>query len=383
VHGVSDMQQLGKSIAFLRDLNGDGVPDYVAGAPANGFSNPGNGHAVVISGADGSKLFEFDGAFDAQFGVTVENAGDVDGDGVDDVAVGARKDGNGAVYVYSGATHALVRTLSSSSTGSFFGNSLANLGDLDGDGVAELAVGAPYFDTNGVDLGLAVIYSGASGGVVAQWTGATAGGGFGSVVGDAGDVDGDGVRDLLVVAQGESSSGGVQGVLHVYSGAPCAPLLKLNLGAHTSGWNASGAGDVDGDGLDDVIVCNVEWPVHWDYTIGDYDNGGVWVYSSTTGKVLAFYKHYHHIAGGIGGVGDLDGDGFGDFAFGTGEFDSKFLVISGKTLTELMSGSGIVAAIRRGVDVNGDGVADIAVGMPDDWTAGVYAGIVKIFDPVQ
>src|SRR5262249_30286714 len=85
VHGVSDMQQIGRSIAFLGDVNGDGVPDYVAGGPATGFSNPGNGHAVVVSGADGSVLFEFVGATGAGFGTAVESAGDVDGDGVDDV----------------------------------------------------------------------------------------------------------------------------------------------------------------------------------------------------------------------------------------------------------------------------------------------------------
>src|SRR5262249_18461632 len=284
--GVSDMQQLGSSVAFLGDVNGDGVPDYVVGGPAHGFDNPGDGHAVVCSGADGSRLFQFAGGCGASFGVAVEDAGDGDGDGLDDVAVGAPLDGNGAVYVYSSATHALLRTLSSASTGSRFGSSLANLGDLDGDGVADLAVGAPNDGAGGSDLGLAVIYSSASGTVLAQRTGATSGGGFGSVVADAGDVDGDGMRDLLVVEQADATSGTVQGTLRIYSGATFLLLQQWSLGAHGGGWSANGAGDVDGDGLDDLIVSNVEWPMKWDYTIGDYDNGGGWVLSGASGRGL-------------------------------------------------------------------------------------------------
>jgi VCBS repeat protein/FG-GAP repeat protein len=338
---------------------------------------------LICSGADGSVLFDFVGAAGVEFGGAVASAGDIDGDGIDDVAIGAPADGNGTVSIHSGATGALLRVSSGATAGSRFGAALANLGDLDGDGVPELAVGAPKDASGGTQLGLAVIYSGANGGAIAQFSGATVGGGFGSVLDDAGDVDGDGIHDLLVVEQADTSSGPASGTLRIVSGATFATLQQWTLGAHGGGWIASGAGDVNGDGRADVIVGNKEWPIT---TIAPYisGTGGYWVLDGATGATL--YSNTKLLATGfaVASAGDVNGDGYGDFAFGLQDLVSKdqLRIRSGKDGTVLSKSSERPTLLRGGADLTSDGVGDLLFGNSNDSTNGYGAGAAKVFDPI-
>jgi hypothetical protein len=380
LHGVSLTPGLGQSISFLGDVNGDGVPDYVSGGWS--VQETDLGHVMVCSGADGSTLFDIGGAQHANFGWAVASAGDVDADGIDDFAVGAPSDHDGTVYLYSGATGALLRTVSSTSKGSQLGTSLANLGDLDGDGVADLAVGAPAFKTNGSPLGLAVIYSGATGSVLAQWTGASPNGYFGTVVGDAGDVDGDGLRDLLVVEEADATSGTASGTVRIFSTKTLLALQQWVLGPHAYDWNAAVAGDVNGDGTVDIIANNIKWP--WTYIPPyTYYVGGVWIIDGATGTQLVSLTNFFLLSNGICGAGDVDGDGFDDFVYSLDWPSSESRVISGKTGAVLVRAPGIAVSMRSGVDMNGDGVSELAVGVPSDSSVKGYgSGAAKIFDPV-
>jgi hypothetical protein len=385
-HGVCSIPEIGRSIAFLGDQDGDGVPDYVAGGPSNDFSSPpGTGHAMVFSGATGALLIDFVGAVRASFGAAVADAGDIDGDGVDDVAVGAPTPGTGNVYIYSGATHALLRKMPGASAASKFGTSLANLGDLDGDGVADLAVGAPDDKSGGTRLGLAVIYSGASGSVLAQWSGSSVGGGFGSVVADAGDVDRRGLHDLLVVEQYDSTSGSAQGMVRIYSGETFALLNTWSLGAATAGWTAANAGDVNGDQIPDVIFGNDQWPFHWISYPYVSATGGVWVLDGSTGGILDSYTNFKQTGWAVSAAGDVDGDGYADFAFSDWDLDVEIQVISGSSGLQLAKGktSSPATALHGGVDMNGDGVDDLLVGVAGDSTGGSSAGEAVTFDAVQ
>ncbi len=275
----------GFALARLPDVTGDGVDDLAVGAP--GEPGPGGdtpGGAYVLSGADGAIRWrvasptpdDFGG-----FGRAVGALGDVNGDGWADVFVselsgaglglhlysgrtGARLSslphvplslapladrtgdgvpdlvgGHGRVYVYDGATAVPFDTLSNpvDDLYSLFGWSVAEVGDLDGDGVAEIVVGAaleggPPEDPAAAGAGRAYVFSGATGAVRDTLSSPTPelsfGGRFGWAVAGGTDVSGDGVPDVAVGAPYEDAIGGnSQGNVHVYSGADGALLYTL------------------------------------------------------------------------------------------------------------------------------------------------------------
>jgi hypothetical protein len=141
----------GYQVGALGDADGDGMPDLAVGAPGEGTS----GRVYVFSGATSDTLYTLvhpTGSTQAAFGFAVVGAGDVDGDGRGDVIVGVEADGppnaptdlSGRAYVFSGADGVLGATLLSpnAESGGHFGNAVAALGDVDGDGRADVIVGA-------------------------------------------------------------------------------------------------------------------------------------------------------------------------------------------------------------------------------------------------
>ncbi len=258
--GTAPTDYFGADVAGPGDVDGDGVPDLLVGAPVIGFPasfvNPGS--ARLHSGSTGALLFTFPGPSPGtRFGSTVAGAGDTDGDGVPDLSAGTGPTitSSGQVGVFSGATGALLLTLPEPGSGTQFGRAIASAGDLDGDGSAELIVGAPRASPGGLFYaGTASVFSGATGLALFTFNGASALDTYGSAVGTGGDLNGDGVPDLLVGAESAdeamlANSG--SGAVRVFSGSSGNPLYSFFGGpsAEAVGSAVTALGDLNGDGI--------------------------------------------------------------------------------------------------------------------------------------
>lgn len=279
----------GTSVCGLADLDGDGRADLAVGAHAESTNGAAAGVAYVFSGSTGALLFSVRGAHAGdQLGFALADAGDLDGDGIDDLLVGARgDDGNGtnagAALLISGQTGLEIRRFEGSSAHDLFGSALCSLGDLDGDNLPELAIGARWNDAGGESAGSVHVFRGSDGGALYQLTGAKAGELFGSSVACAGDLNGDGLNDLLVGSPGSDQLGSNSGCVQAFSGATGAELFRWlgEVAGDALGVSVVGDADVDGDGTPDVVAGAVG------SDLGGMSSGAVQVFSGATGLRLA------------------------------------------------------------------------------------------------
>ncbi|MEK0448106.1 MAG: hypothetical protein RL088_374 [Verrucomicrobiota bacterium] len=377
IRGVAAGDRLGTSVSGAGDVNNDGVDDVLVGAPfADGIGAAyviygGAGIPLVVdagslTGADGFKIGG-DGA-GQQFGVSVSRIGDLDGDGFGDVVLGAPGDDSygtdsGAAYVvYGAASFPAVFDVGTVSSGiskimgdvdfDLLGASVASAGDVNKDGNADLVVGAPGVDSNGVDSGSAYVLfgsgsvpgfftaSGIGAGTGFEIRGAAAGNRAGSAVAGAGDLNGDSFGDVVVGAPNPDGSG-LAGTVAVVFGAITAPspiqISGLNgsngftisglSGSDRFGLSVSAAGDVNGDGISDLIAAAYKA----DTTAGAEAGAAYVVYGKTGTFASTFslsslngangFKITGAAAGELAGrsvsrAGDVDGDGIEDFLVG-------------------------------------------------------------------
>ena len=280
--------RFGRSVSGAGDVNGDGFDDLIVGAYGDDDNGSSSGSARVFSGVDGSVLHTFLGdAAGDYFGSSVSGAGDVNGDGFDDLIVGAFGDddngsNSGSARVFSGVDGSVLHTFLGDAAGDRFGRSVSEAGDVNGDGFDDLIVGAYGDDDNGSFSGSARVFSGVDGSVLHTFLGDATADFFGTSVSGAGDVNGDGFADLIVGADGDDDNGTYSGSARVFSGVD-GSVLHTFLGDAAGdrfGRSVSGAGDVNGDGFDDLIVG----------AYGDDDNGSssgsARVFSGVDGSVL-------------------------------------------------------------------------------------------------
>lgn len=257
-------------IIEIGDFDADGLSDALVALPwADGSAGPGAGRATVLSRLTGAPLLELDGeAGGDAFGASAALLGDWDGDGAPEFALGApwhdaggRRDA-GRAYVYAGAGGALLRTLDGESAYDGFGSAIAGPGDLDGDGAPELLVGAPSREgPQGWTNGKAYAFSRDRPAPLRAWIGGPDRELFGALLAGLPDRDGDGAPDLAVGAWRSPKEGGESVfAAEAISGATGLAIAELDGAPDPDwlGWTISGAGDLDGDGREDLIVASLD-----------------------------------------------------------------------------------------------------------------------------
>jgi len=333
----------------------------------------------------------FDVAY-GRFGTALATLGDVDGDGTPDLAIGATREGDGRVHVFSGATGAsLYRVWPTGLCDEFgcsFGAAIAAVPDTDGDGAPDLAVGSPGERVGGREFAGAVyLFSGATG--APRWRlgnpsptfNAEA---FGDEVAPAGDADGDGVWDVIGGTGGDDR-------LHVVSGATGA-IVRSETGTGTFGLTF--VGDTDEDGAPEVAVSAI--------LKQGGEQTGAFLYDAAAGAYRDTVAAPPEAIGSFGQqmspAGDVDGDGAADFVVGAPDAGRAPPVLGpgaayvysgapGALVHALQSPtpqSGTVGgrfgwSVAAGTDVNGDGVGDVAIGAPSEDGIASRDGQVHVF----
>ncbi|MCW6006409.1 FG-GAP-like repeat-containing protein [Micromonospora sp. CPCC 205371] len=326
--GDQSGERFGFAVSELSDIDGDGAREAIIGAPFHrDAAGTAAGHTDVVSGRTGALLYRFEGEAEDRHGYAMADAGDVDADGVADIVVGATGVSalacsdvprTGRAYVYSGADGALLLRVGGEAAGDQFGAAVAAAGDVDRDGRADLLIGAPCHDGRyGADAGRAYVVSGRTGGVLRVHDGRAAGDGFGWGTGALGDVTGDRRPDYVIGAK--DAGPGDRGLAYVYDGRHgwLRHTLAGNRQSAEFGWFfVASAGDVDRDGRNDVYVG--------DFCADDAAGGcstplgQAYVFSGHTGRLLHLFRGEQPGDGAGPGrsAGDVDRDGHADVVVG-------------------------------------------------------------------
>ena len=281
----------------------------------------------------------------ANFGTSVATAGDVNGDGYDEVIVGAPDYSNGqtvegAAFVYYGPVAGVSTTASwiaepnqPNALNSLFGTSVATAGDVNGDGYADVIIGAPGYSGTKSKEGAAFVYHGSlnEGLTTVNWTVESnhTDASLGWSVATAGDVNGDGFDDVIVGAPWYSNGQTNEGAAFVYHGSFNKGLTTVNWTVESNqegsffGISVSTAGDVDADGFDEVIV-GADW-----YDNGQEKEGAAFVYhgsasglKTTSGWMGESNQENGYYGGSVATAGDVNKDGHSDVLIGAPWYDA-------------------------------------------------------------
>lgn len=397
--------RFGDPVACAGDVNGDGFDDLVVGAwgtDSGGAVNSGRAYLLLGSaaGVNETPAWVRGGTSSgAQFGMSVSSAGDVNGDGYDDVLAGAGREGadqRGHAFLYLGGSAGLDTIPAWQSIGpssySWFGTCVAGVGDVNGDGYADFAVGAPNANVPAGNAGDVRVYYGSPAGPQPSPTvvpGELPGSWFGYSVACAGDVNRDGFDDMAVGAVYGSHPEMHEGLAYLFlgsaSGIATVPSWVTEADDSNATWGISvrRAGDLDADGYDDLALG----AHHFGSAEAQYPEGpgAALVYrGSATGlattplwfqkgpKILAHFGH------SVGCAGDVNGDGVSDLFVSTMTYtgtvvnEGRVQVFYGhagtgpSTVADWSYAPGVRVSLGQSVaadmDLNGDGAPDLAAG---------------------
>jgi hypothetical protein len=379
---------MGTCVAAIGDLNGDGIADVAVGSP--GFTNAFSGEGRVSvylgtpNGLPATPSFNlYGGATNAHLGSAIAG-GDVNGDGYSDLIMGIPDFSGIETNIEEGAIRVLYGhatpdsipdlTIESGQAGAHFGASVDIAGDVDGDGILDLVVGAPNYTNLNSNEGRAFLFAGRTAGLATapSWTvdGGSANANLGSAVAGAGDVNADGYSDVAVGAPGLNQVRIFQG-----SGTGLSSTSNPTL-TGTGGFGASiaSAGDVNGDGYADLIVGAPSF-------LSETQSGEAQAFLgsnsglSNTASWTIYGGSNDHLGHAVAGGGDLDGDGYSDIIVGrpgSGSMDGGVDIYLGSSTglpgTASMTigglGSSSDGSSLAMTDFNGDGFSDVIAGGP-------------------
>ncbi len=350
----------GWSVAGVGDVNKDGFDDVVVSAPWFTTANTSAGKIYLYygnaSGLSSTPSWTSSGDDNnrAYFGYKVAAAGDVNNDDYADIAVGSYGQGasdEGKAFVYHGAFNGPLNTPAWSSTGdtaasAFYGAAITGAGDVNNDGFDDLIVGAPAEDPPGSSPGKAFVYHGSATGLSGfpAWTAGgedQAGAGFGFALAGAGDVNNDGFDDVVVGANLHDTAAQNAGRAYAYLGSATGlsnTASWAESGATQTnagfGWSVTMAGDVNADGYDEVLIGSPGWG----------GTGRVYLFNGqASGPATVYGWHYSgtNRSGAqygwvVAGAGDVNADGYADLLVGAPGDDT---VLSGAGRAFLYHGS--------------------------------------------
>ena len=404
VDGSAAPEGFAGAVALVGDVDGDGPSEILVAAPYATASGEEHAGRVALygpaRGPAATPIWERDGSTAGErFGIAVAGAGDVDADGFADLLVTAA-DGEGddswpgRVLLLRGGPGAPSDEPAWSfsapeGSGERLGAALAGGGDVDGDGRDDVLLGCPGWDHGSEDRGRALLFRGTETGLepAPSWSavGATAEAAFGASVA-IGEVNGDGYADVVIGAPGTDS---VSGSVSLYLGSPSglgdrADWTATFSAGHLWGAAVAAVGDVDGDGFGDVVV-GAPFPPQ---SIGA--PGTFRVYGGAPfgiGSILAANVPAGPpgLGASVAALGDVNGDGLGDFAVGTrvtGDLSESGWFECGAQPGAIECGApfplpvGGGSMVAGGGDVDGDGRADLVVGHPSQASAPSTAGTV-------
>ena len=463
INGISAGDRSGFSVSNAGDVNNDGIGDLIIGAPSTipngttgagetyivfGSNNIGSSGSFNLSNLNGNNGFVISEINSGDFNeISVNNAGDINNDGIDDFVIGAStadpnaQNAAGETYVVFGSNNIgssgnfNLSTLNGSNgfiinganRGDRSGRSVSNAGDINGDGIGDLIIGAPAADPNGSASGISyVIFGGANVGSSGEFDLANINGinGFaieggsaadfqGFSVSNAGDVNGDGFDDLIVGASAADPNGNSSGVSYVIFGgihSDTGSINPANLNGingfaingidpgDLSGRSVSNAGDINNDGIDDLIISapngdlngnnsGESYVVFGNANIGSSGNFNLSNLNGSNGFIINGINGGDFSGRSVSNAGDLNGDNIDDLIIGatrsetssTGGAGESYVVFGGSNvgssgsldLSTLNGSNGFLIqgidlttgySVSNAGDINNDGVDDIIVG---------------------
>lgn len=367
VHPFISGLSFGKSVAAVGDLTFDGITEILIGIP-------GADSAQIVSGIDGLHHAMVSGPAGTAFGTAVVGGFDANFDGTPDFAVAGRGSSTvlGRVRIYSGSNLMILADKTTGVLGDGFGTALAVIDDLNGDGVADIAVGSPQAQ-NGASGAVGAVHfiSGSNGQTLAVSFGSVAGAEFGAAIAACLDQNSDGVRDFIVGAPQQNGGKGSAFVCSSTTGGVILTVTGTAAGGRL-GAAVAGGGDINGDGIGDFVIGS---PDAAQNSIAG--SGMARTHSGANGAVLATKRGTvvnQHAGTSVAIVANLDGDSRADYAVGSPGASSgagKVELFAGNGGARLRSYSGnsaSVGALGQTLAVVGDltfdGFDDVLVGAP-------------------